>query len=469
MISRRTPLFLLAGALVLAACNADDPAATDRTPPESASTPDATDPSPTSIPVVTAPPPAEPPDEQPSDDSDDDSDDESDRSESATDAMVDAALAGLARAYERADGVWNGFVPNEHPAVMVFKDDDDGHVATIAINHPDPDALGKATELDRSSFGSVHRIDDVADPEYYEGLDAFDFHAQLGGVDSFAMVAGGSDEFFDPAQPDWASTWLHELFHRYQDAAFAPDDAGQDIEGYDYSADNIRLAVLEERALAAALRTDDADERLAAARHFAGLRVARLAADPRVVLDQGQERLEGTARYVEHRFAADDTAYTYHDANYDRELDLGLTDGTKDHFGFGRFYGTGAAVLRLATLVGVDGDSLTDRIEAGEAPAEVLVDVLGITESDSAAIVAEAGRTYDTDGALMAEAEAAAARAVDEPPVFGDGDTGEASGGDDGFALTDDDLDCLAEQGVDLQNDDVIPDGAFDACLAGSP
>ncbi len=383
------------------------------------------------------------------------------------DAIVAGAIERIAAGYSAVEGVWAGFVPNDHPVVIPFRSTSGDLQAVIAINHPDPDALGDAAALDTAStpFASLHRIENPTDRTALEQLEGFDFHARLGGVDSFAMIAGGSDAFFDPLTADYTSTLLHEMFHRYQDEAFEGSIGNQDVEGYAYTAENLELAVLEDRALRDVLKAESDTAREAAARRFAAIRLARRAADPRVVLDDDQERYEGSARFLEHRFAADDTEFAYHGGNFDRELTVSFGSQVKDIFGFGRFYASGAAVLQTLDLLGVE--SIAERIEADESPADILIDHLGVETGDAAALVDEARANYDPRNELAAAASTAAEQAADEPPVFGP-DAGGGADADDGQGseITDDEIECLEDQGVDFDADNVtISDAQFEACV----
>ncbi len=417
-------------------------------------------------------------------------------------ARLDTALSRIAVAYDRIDGAWEGFVPREHPVVLAWKAPDGTLLSAITIHHPDPGAIGPASpvEVDGLARGAVNRIDapGAADAERLDRIDTFDFGTEIGGVDSFVQVAGGPDDFFDPTATDYASTLLHELFHRYQFRAFADDGVAQDVEGYDYRAANLELAALEERALVAALDADadgDADGRDEAARRFVAIRLTRLAADERVRLDESQEAIEGTARFIEHRLGRADDTFTYHDGNIAGELRTDPTAGpVKDHYGFGRWYATGAAVLHLAELAGAD--DVAGRVEEGMSPSEVLGRVLGLdaaSEATIAGLVAEARLATDPDDELPELAAEAARTAAAEGPVFGDdagGGDGEsrgesdadanaddghgveadAAGPTDGIEITDEELACLDDLGLVLEPDDdgfvELPEDAVEACFA---
>jgi len=388
------------------------------------------------------------------------------------DPDVATLVTNVGIGYEQVDGVWNGFVPNDHPAVIVIKDGADQVTGAVAFNHPDADALGTATPVDTAGLAmrSVHLVTDPIDADTMDALEGFDFHAELGGVDSFAMVASATDDFFDLTTKDYVSTLLHEMFHRYQDKAFQ-QMVGQDVEGYAYTAENLELAVLEERALQEAITATDDGARDEAASRFAALRQARLAADPRVELDNSQEMIEGTARYIEHRIGDDAASgYLMNVTNYDADLVTNFVPGSgvKQTFGFGRWYASGAAVLRLLDLM--EAEDVAGRVEAGTSPAEILAAELDITEANRDDLVAQARANYDPLGELSDQAAEAAEAAASEPPVFGDETT---SGGETGVIesddgpLTDEQIDCLIEQGVDLEDEQAtITDEQWNACFA---
>ena len=340
------------------------------------------------------------------------------------DGQLTTALANIDRAYAAADGIWPGFDPRAHPVVLAWKDPGGALIGAVTINHPDPGAIGDAVEVDADgrTLGPVHRVRNIDGDAAarLRAMEAFEFDTTIGGVGSFLMNAGGGDPFFDPTTLDYSSTLLHEMFHRYQEQAFPNLAVDQDIEGYAYTADNLELAALEDRALVAALRADDPSAREVAARRFAGIRLARLAADDRVALDGAQEMFEGTARYLEHRFAGDDTGYAYHRDNYDAELGAAPAEqaGVKEYYGFGRWYASGAAVMRL--LDDLDVADAASRIEGGDTPAAVLAATLGVTDADADRLTTEARAAYDPAGELPARAAEAARQAADEGPVFGD-------------------------------------------------
>ena len=346
----------------------------------------------------------------------------------AQDDWTVAAIANLALGYSASLDVWPGYDPREHPSVAVHKSGVGAVESALAINFPYPERLGEATAISvvGTPFASLHRIDQVspAMTGIFAEIPHFEFNADLAGVDSFVMIAGGGDEFLNPAHVDWTAAFIHEMFHRYQVARFRGPLGDQDVENYAYTADNLALATLEERALVDAVTAEGATARETASRRFAAIRLVRWQADARVVLDNDQERFEGSARYLEHRLAGGDTRFTYHDGNYEIDL-VGDPDAVqefgesvKGYYGFGRFYATGAAILRVLDLLGAVG--VAEAVTEEQSPAEVLIEHLGVTLAEAPQLVADARAVYDPGNELPAAAEQAATMALTEGPVFSD-------------------------------------------------
>lgn len=386
------------------------------------------------------------------------------------DPAITTMVQNLAQKYRAANGVWPGFDPTEHPTVVAIKSGDE-LTGVVAVNHPDPGALGDATPISIEGLPfAAHVVDNPTVPEKLTAIQNFDFTSEQGGVDSFVMVANTADSFLAPTSAEFAATYIHEMFHRYQIKTFN-ESGQQDIEGYAYTAANLELATLEERALEAALTATTDAECDEAARRFAAIRIVRREAAPAVAgLDDPQEISEGTARYIEHRTASKDSGAAYHADNFERDLqtDLSNVAGVKETFGFGRFYASGAAIVELLDRMGVA--DYTGRIEANEAPASILADHLGVTAADSQALLGEARADYDPSNELPSQAASAAAAAESEPPVFGDdpgpaGDDG-IGGGETGQPITDDELACLVGRGVDLDDENAqLSDEDFEACI----
>ncbi len=381
---------------------------------------------------------------------------------------TEEVIANLATAYTGATGVWAGFDPGAYPALAVYRTPEEEFASALAINFPSPETIGEPTPLsvEGTPFRSLHYFTDLnADVgERIATIPRFDLDTGLAGVATFVMIAGGGEEYFEPFSFVWTATFMHELFHRHQIVEFRGFATGQDFENYPFTAENIALAILEDRALREAITTGDAGIRETAARRFAALRMARLGADNRVAHDNDQERIEGTARYLEHRMAGDDTRFFHHAGNYewglfgDPQQRPEVQVSVKQYFGLTRFYASGAAVLRTLDLLGATGVDVA--VQGGKFPAEVLIEHLGVTEAHVAQLVADARAAYDRDNSLMAAAERAATAAASEESVFGEGAVGGAR---EPIVLTKEQVQCLHDHGVG--SGQVIPSEVREKCI----
>jgi hypothetical protein len=117
-----------------------------------------------------------------------------------------------------------------------------------------------------------------------------------------------ADRLADPRATDrWTSYAVRAVFGRWQavegplDEHFhlaAPESSGQ---AQSPSAEQMALALLEQRILAAALRANGADEQLV--RQFIAVRQLRLPRAADALAEQAREQRDGTAEYVAERFA----------------------------------------------------------------------------------------------------------------------------------------------------------------------
>lgn len=338
---------------------------------------------------------------------------------------VTTLLDELTLGYNAVQGVWTGFDPNDHPTIIVYRDRENTLQGVLAINHPTPAALGDATTLTGNGWPfTVSRISNPTNLEEFTSFPNFEFDKTVGGASSFLIRATYGDPGLDPSEKEFINFVLHEMFHRYQISAFTDTfdaNSDQDLNTYPFDAINLERSILEERALAAAINAQSDTERDAAARRFVGVRLARRAAQPRTALDDSQEKFEGSARFLEHRFGKEDTSYSFTYNNFEADLTSEFSiipEGSiKETFGFGRFYASGAAILEIARRSGVT--DLEAQLESGTPPASVLARQLNVTEADTETLLAEARSNYDADQTLSAEAVEAAKIAESETP-FGD-------------------------------------------------
>ncbi|MYB45604.1 MAG: hypothetical protein F4X74_11775 [Acidimicrobiia bacterium] len=386
-------------------------------------------------------------------------------------SLVDSWLSAVSE----SGGAWPGYDLADIPTVLVSVDAGGRVEAVVAFNHPNPNALGSAilsVDVDGHSVGVVG---EPADPERLVSMAPFDFFADIGGTETFVLVGQRGEPGREPDTPGFVAMIAYEGFHRYQFDNWVPGAAVQDVEGYDFGAENIELVLLENRVLVAAYQADATSDLERLARQFAAVRAVRHARDPRVALDEQQERMEGSARWIEHRMG-DAIGNTYTSTNHTSELgylDQSIDDpgavlgNVKSFFGFGRFYSSGATVLALLERLGVAGADVAGRLGDGGTPAQLLEQrIAPLGDRDD--LVAAAWAEHDPDGRLAAAAAALAERAAGEGETdFGAGDVPEETLGP-GFEAGDDQIACLQEHGLDLSADSVtIPDDIAAACFGG--
>ena len=354
----------------------------------------------------------------------------SEGSETTDDATIEPggwmaeAIILVAEAYHRAGGVWPGFVPTEHQVVLAHRDAAGEITELLAINVSAPERLGAAVSFATAGtpFCSLARVDEIEGHalSVLSSIPNFKFQVYLGPQVSgvYVMIVDLGDDTFNPFadhMSGWRDFVMHELFHHYQGTAFA-FKIGRDFKSYAYDAGNLELAALEDRALRAAAVAADAEARLQAARHFVGIRFWRAAREPSVKHDEGQERIEGTARYLERRLGfrlASDGSFQLVTEPEELLGDGRYSErGVRKHYSFSRFYETGAAIMRL--LEQFEVEDVASRIEAGQSPAQVLADHLGVGQEMAEGLLAEARAAYDPAGELPALAARLAAAAAME-------------------------------------------------------
>lgn len=378
-------------------------------------------------------------------------------------------LRVLSKTYTASQSIWEGFDVMDHPSIVVFRNAERKARAIIAINFPQLSALGEVEAIDTEGapFTAVQVKRASADlTAEIAKLGYFEFMGNIGGVSTYLIAADDNDASMDSTTPDFGLLYVHEMFHRYQMQTFKVSQADQRLDTYPFSADNLLLALLEENALNAALEAETDENRLAASRHFAALRVERRAREARVALDDSQESYEGTARYLEHKIAGDNASLINHEGNFASNLITGESErmvSVKSHFGFARFYASGAAIVELIRRFGVA--DFYDTIEKGTAVPTVLINHVGMSDGDKD-VLADALSTYDPSGELKLLAEKLAEKAKTESDDFHSGGSDSPPG--DGEALTQEQVDCLKDEGIDTTGDTMlaIPDDVVKKCLS---
>ena len=375
-------------------------------------------------------------------------------------------------AVSESAGVWPGYDLAAIPMALVAVGADGEVEAVVAFNHPDPQALGSPVRGFDIDGHRVAVVDQPADPDALASLAPFDFFADIGGVVTFVLVGRSGEPGMEPGTPEFVALLAHEAFHRYQFDEWVPGSLVQDVDGYDFSAENLELVLLENRILIAAYEAETLADAERLAGQFAAVRSARHSRDPRVAQDEYQERTEGSARYIEHRIG-DAIGNAYTSTNHTSELvhsDDSIKDpavlggGIKSFFGFGRFYSSGATLLALLDRFDAPVSDVAERLRGGYSPAQILGEIvtpLGDIGEMVVAARAEHDPDNQLDGAATALAELAAA---EEATDFADGDLPGAT--TMGFESTSDQIACLQEHGLDLSGDNItIPDDIARACF----
>jgi hypothetical protein len=195
----------------------------------------------------------------------------------------------------------------------------------------------------------------------------------VGGVRAFAIRV--SDE---PPGASWYRLLVHEVFHMHQHVVWGSLGPDERVCRYPFQdVDGLAWADVEQRALSAALHLRERPaERHEALADLLVLRTGRRASGDggtAGVIERREERLEGTARYVELRYA-EVGGHLSRDAmlaEVQRSLGpLRLMDAAK-----WRYYHTGAALGLLFDRLAAEGPARwTRRVDAGADLDEVLVE-----------------------------------------------------------------------------------------------
>ena len=401
-------------------------------------------------------------------------------------AEVRSLIGSWHSAVLASSGVWPGYDLASIPVVLAAFDEEGAVEAAVAFNHPSPQALGTPARILDVDGHEVVVIGEVTDPSWLAWRAPFDFFADLGGTDTFVLISQEGEPGSESGTPEFISMLVHEAFHRYQWDEWTASTTRQYIDSYDFSAANLELVLLENRILIAAYRAGNPGDLERLARQFVVVRAARHqrdhAWDNRVAHDEEQERVEGSAQFVEHRIGDSIGNVWYTETNHTRDLEFydeilsnpeALADNIawyevsiKEYFGFARFYSSGATLLVLLDRLGVP--DVPWRLRDGGTPARLLrTRVAPLGELDE--LVAAARAEHDPDDRLATAATTLAELALDEPATsfYGGGET----------ALTSVQVACLVAHGIEVGGTAEvgesigIPDQVLRECLddAGDP
>ena len=366
-------------------------------------------------------------------------------------------------------GTWPGYDLAAIPTVLVSIDPEGAVTAVVAFNHPNPDPLGGPIHSLSIGGHEAAIIARPADPDALAAKAPFDFYADIGGIDTFVLIGQQGDPATEPGAPAFAALLAHETFHRFQFDNWSEAADVHNLDGYDFSQASLGFALLENRILITAYETVSEAETERLARQFAAVRALRHADGYSAGLDEQQERAEGSARYLEH-LIGDSLGNSYASGNHPGEIMFydGLdaeaaaqTAGIKSFFGFGRFYSSGATLLALLDRLGVSIGDIATGLRDGITPAQMLEQHVS-PSGDTRSIVETAWAEHDPDGRLREIAAVLADRAQLEDDAELGAETPIGS-----FEVSDDQIACLMEHGLDVAADNfTIPGDVAQACFS---
>jgi len=197
----------------------------------------------------------------------------------------------------------------------------------------------------------------------------------------------------------WPVYVLHETFHRHQLTSWVlpEEEAPQNLEGYPLDSESIALAMLEHHALAAALEAVEQSAARVALERFVATREERRKKSRLVTtLDEESERIEGSARYLEHAYQkANGANINPTKSQLLRSLNelvhprWGNPASAAAIFGVRRFYETGSAILILLDELGIHWKEQLEK----RTPADLLRSAIVAENGETR--LAEAKKSYD--------------------------------------------------------------------------
>ncbi len=296
-----------------------------------------------------------------------------------------------------ADSVWNSnYRPQSEPILFVRTEQGLFQYAYL-LNHPNARSIRGAQRINipaLQNLGPIYRINRLSQDQL-NFIGNFDFEFPIGGIDVFAVTyqqrtaervrtaQNSLDEFQNPGRQafedvkseDWILFLAHEIFHRRQIKEWAELTNNQNLDSYNFSQENIALALLEQSILKEAVQNKDIQNARRALVEYAAVRAYRQVrfGEQIKTLDGAQETLEGTTRYIEHGFGELLGSRNIGLNNFHQQLELDeeITPefDSKRYFGFGRFYASGAAVAALLDRAQIPWKN---RVSRGEDFADII-------------------------------------------------------------------------------------------------
>ena len=140
----------------------------------------------------------------------------------SVEAQVTAFLDNYDSVHDNAVGAWPGLSFDTIPKIVVMRNSERRVIGLLAMDHPNPEALGKP-RLVTSEESKAVLIETPSNPDVFKSLEHFEFSMPVAGAPTFVISSNCVDpEWVEDcmSSPDYTAYFLHEVFHRFQDDAF---------------------------------------------------------------------------------------------------------------------------------------------------------------------------------------------------------------------------------------------------------
>ena len=305
-------------------------------------------------------------------------------------AVLEAVDLALATEHDHGEEIWPGFSLVEEP-LLIHRPG--GRSFLVAAP-----ATVDGVEVTRPSLSHLPRVLEIPAEEISVNPSVlFSRDVPIRGVTAFMI------RHTDAMKPlRFFRLLVHEVFHRHQHRHFLGERT-QPLCRYPMEdRDLVAGALVEQRRLATALTATDDDDARRSLRRYIGYRLSRYdtaaAGLDAHTIEDWEERLEGTARFVEERYVA--AADLVDAAAATRALAASLQDLPPKDLQKWRYYKTGAALLHLAARL-IPGDPWSQRVDDGQAPFDV---AMGAGGSGPVAPAAPDPRVLDEARAVVTPA-----------------------------------------------------------------
>ena len=271
--------------------------------------------------------------------------------------------------------IWNQNFRLEQMPLLLVRKGKNRDLYGFLVNHPQPESFEESEKVElAASLGlpPVYYLKALPRKKELAEFPYFMFQFELNGTNVFLMkyTDYSIDPFSSPLDEKWWPLYLtHEAFHNGQFQYWTQSYQGQDIEGYPLDQTHLALIMLEDAALKMAVEETQTAEYL---RYFLAVREERIRLVPEVTqLDFEQERIEGTAQYIQHRLGEllQHPAYNLQSFAFQLPYYAIGESNIRGIAAFYRFYATGATLGYLLDELEIPWK---ERVEQGESPYQVL-------------------------------------------------------------------------------------------------